>query len=125
MSFRLTGGNRFIGALGNSGRKLANLAGFFKGLQAAGSALSYHLNDHAIPPMNEFASNWGLVVGSLVVAAPLVILRIKDHVPIEEDLAGTGETVADVVPVGISEEHLNADKRSVSEKNSAPAGNIA
>jgi hypothetical protein len=47
-----------MGALGNSGRKLANLAGFYKGLQSAGSAVMWSLDKNELPYMSELASNW-------------------------------------------------------------------
>lgn len=50
--------------------------------------------------MTEFATNWGLLAGSLVIAIPVVFMRIKDHVPVEEDLKGTNETLASILPVG-------------------------
>ena len=87
-----------MGSLGNSGRRLANLAGFYKGLQSAGAAIMFDLDYRNLSLMKEFASNWGLLAGSIVVAAPLVYLRIEDHVAIEQDLEGTGETAADVLP---------------------------
>ncbi|KAA8645160.1 hypothetical protein EYZ11_009630 [Aspergillus tanneri] len=88
----------YMGALGNSGRKLANLAGFYKGLQSAGAAVMWSLDRDKLSYMSLFASNWGLLCGSIVVAAPVVFLKIKDHVPVEEDLKGTGETLEDVLP---------------------------
>ena len=48
----------------------------------------------------EFISNWVLLAASLVIAAPLIVMRIKDHVPIEADLKGTDETIEDVLPSG-------------------------
>jgi hypothetical protein len=41
-----------------------------------------------------------------VVAAPLILTRIKDHVPIEEDLQGTDETIEDVLPSGHPEKQV-------------------
>ncbi|KAJ5914081.1 hypothetical protein N7504_002964 [Penicillium tannophilum] len=93
-----------MGALGNSGRKLANLAGFYKGLQSAGAAVMWSLDgQHNLPYMNEFASNWGLLVGSLLIAAPVILFKIQDSVPIEEDLRGTDETIEDVLAPGAIE----------------------
>ncbi|KAJ6161191.1 hypothetical protein N7470_004587 [Penicillium chermesinum] len=92
-----------MGALGNSGRKLANLAGLYKGFQAAGSAVSWSLDDHNVSYMTIFASNWGLLMASLLCAFPLIWFRIKDSVPIEEDLKGTDETIEDVFVPGALE----------------------
>lgn len=90
----------YMGALANSGRKLANLAGFYKGLQSAGAAVAFSIDYHEASYMTEFATNWGLLAGSLVIAIPVVFMRIKDHVPVEEDLKGTNETLASILPVG-------------------------
>ncbi|TAQ91031.1 hypothetical protein B7494_g640 [Chlorociboria aeruginascens] len=92
--------HRFMGALSNSGRRSANIVGFYKGLQSAAAAVMWSLDSHKLAYMSEFASNWGLLAGSLVVAAPVIFLKIKDHVTVEEDLAGTDETLADVLPEG-------------------------
>lgn len=97
-----------MGALGNSGRKLANLAGFYKGLQSAGAAVMWSLDRDKLPYMAEFASNWGLLCGSILCAAPVVFFKIKDHVPVEEDLRDTGETVEDVLPAGHPEKREGA-----------------
>jgi len=50
------------------------------------------------PYINEFASCWALLGGSLLIALPLVIIRIKDHVTVEEDLQFSDQVKADVVP---------------------------
>jgi hypothetical protein len=93
-----------MGALGNSGRKLANLAGFYKGLQSAGAAVMWSLDKNELSYMSEFASNWGLLCGSLLVATPVIWLKIRDFVPVEEDLRGTDETLEDVLPPGTIEQ---------------------
>jgi hypothetical protein len=53
--------------------------------------------------MNELASNWALLSFSLLCAAPVIFLKVKDHVSVEEDLEGTGETLEDVLPAGHAE----------------------
>lgn len=92
-----------MGALGNSGRKLANLAGFYKGLQSAGAAVMWSLDERKISYMNEYASNFGLLCGSILIAAPVIFFKIKDSVPVEDDLVGTDETLEDVLPPGAVE----------------------
>ncbi|KAJ8113588.1 hypothetical protein OPT61_g4314 [Boeremia exigua] len=87
----------FMGAISNNSRKLANFAGFYKGIQSAGAAIIWRLDDYKIPYMNLFASCWILLAGSLVVALPVMLLKIKDTVPIEEDLKFTDETIEDVL----------------------------
>tara|TARA_R110002060_G_scaffold10862_2_gene15968 strand:- start:870 stop:1160 length:291 start_codon:yes stop_codon:yes gene_type:complete len=89
-----------MGALSNSGRRSANYAGFYKGIQSAGAAVMWSLDSNKMPFMSELASNWGLLMGSLVCAAPVIFFKIKDTVTVEEDLVGTDETLADVLPTG-------------------------
>lgn len=88
-----------MGAITNNSRKLANFAGFYKGIQSAGAAIIWRLDGMERPPpyMNLFASCWILLAGSLVIALPVMILKIKDTVPIEEDLKFTDETIEDVI----------------------------
>lgn len=93
----------YMGAMTNNGRKLANFAGFYKGIQSAGAAIFWRLDSIGIPYLNIFASTWGLLAGSLLMALPLVIMKIKDHVTIEEDLKFSDETASDVVLTGASE----------------------
>jgi hypothetical protein len=69
---------RFIGALSNFSNTLATFTGFFKGLQSTDSAISFRINALNVPFMNKLAGCWALAVTSLVFAAPLVSLSIKD-----------------------------------------------
>ena len=48
--------------------------------------------------MGILASNWGLLVGGLLFALPVILWKIEDTVPIEKDIAFTDETIADVAP---------------------------
>ena len=47
--------------------------------------------------MTELASCWGLLLGSLLIASPIIFFKIKDHVDIEEDLKFSDETTHDVM----------------------------
>ncbi|KAF2033847.1 MFS general substrate transporter [Setomelanomma holmii] len=87
----------FMGAISNNSRKLANFAGFYKGIQSAGAAIVWRLDGYKVPYMNLFISCWVLLAGSLVVALPVMLLKIKDTVPLEEDLKFTDETIEDVM----------------------------
>ena len=51
--------------------------------------------------MNEFASSWALLAGSLLIAAPLIFLKIRDTIPIDDDLVFTDETYDDVKPLNV------------------------
>lgn len=93
-----------MGALSNSGRRTANYVGFYKGLQSAGAAVMWSLDSKKTSFMAEFASNWGLLAGSLIVAIPVVLFKISDHNNVEDDLKGTDETLADVTPASALEE---------------------
>ena len=88
-----------MGALTNNGRKLANFTGFYKGIQSAGQAIVFRIDALGTPFLSIFASCWALLAGSLVVAAPLVWAKVRDSVPLEEDLRFTDETVEDVQPL--------------------------
>lgn len=86
-----------MGAITNNSRKLANFAGFYKGIQSAGAAIIWRLDGMQVPFMSLFISCWVLLAGSLFIALPVMILKIKDTVPIEEDLKFTDETLEDVI----------------------------
>ncbi|KAJ6017775.1 hypothetical protein N7451_001154 [Penicillium sp. IBT 35674x] len=88
----------FMGALSNSGRRSANYVGFYKGIQSVGAAIVNNLDARKLSYKKEFISNWVLLAASLVVAAPVIFLKIRDHVDVEDDIAGTDETLADVLP---------------------------
>ncbi|KAK5077309.1 hypothetical protein LTR64_005208 [Lithohypha guttulata] len=87
----------FMGAITNNSRKLANFAGFYKGIQSAGAAIIWSLDRRRTPYMNLFASCWVLLAGSLIIALPVMLLKIKDTVPVEEDLKFTDEIIEDVM----------------------------
>jgi len=96
----------FMGALSNSGRRSANIVGFYKGIQSVGAAVVNNLDSRHLSYRKEFISNWVLLSASLVLAAPLIFTKIKDHVPVEEDLEGTDETIEDVLPTGHPEKNV-------------------
>ncbi|KAH7045891.1 major facilitator superfamily domain-containing protein [Macrophomina phaseolina] len=89
-----------MGAMTNNGRKLANFAGFYKGIQSAGAAIIWALDLKKLPFMNLFASCWALLAGSLVIALPVILIKIQDHVSLEEDLKFTDESLTDIAPQG-------------------------
>jgi hypothetical protein len=103
-----------MGSLSNNSRKLANFAGFYKGIQSVGQAVTWRYVIHfpfsstcadrndrmdalETPYMNEFASCWGILVGSLLIAVP-VIFKVKDTTDVEEDLKFSDETMQEVAP---------------------------
>jgi hypothetical protein len=74
----IDGMNRFMGAMTNNGRTLANFAGFYKGIQSAGAAIIWSLDSSGVEYMDLFVSTWVLLVGSLLVAAPVMFWKIRD-----------------------------------------------
>lgn len=90
--------HRFMGSLSNNGRKLANFAGFYKGIQSAGAAITWRLDDNGISFMSMFASNWALLAGSLLIALPVILWKVEDTVDLAKDIAFTDETVEEVAP---------------------------
>lgn len=89
-----------MGSLSNNSRKLANFAGFYKGIQSAGAAVAWRIDGMSNAPeyMNIFASCWGLLCGSLLFALPVIWTKVLDHVDEETDLAFSDETIAGVHP---------------------------
>jgi hypothetical protein len=100
-----------MGSLSNNGRKLANFAGFYKGIQSAGGAITWAMDDKGIAYMNMFASNWGLLAGSLICALPVILWKVEDTVALEKDLAFSDETAEEVaakalvIPAGGNDVH--------------------
>jgi hypothetical protein len=71
---------RTIGSLTNDGRKLAIFAGFYKGIQSAGAAIVWRLDSIQTPYMTILVSCWALYCGSLLVALPVILFKIPDHI---------------------------------------------
>ncbi|KAI2043719.1 hypothetical protein LOZ12_003772 [Ophidiomyces ophidiicola] len=86
----------FMGSLTNNSRKLAHFAAFYKGIQSAGGAITWRLDTLNVSYKVYFGSTWGLLAGSLVVAAPVVFWKIKDTVNLEEDIKFSDEVLEDV-----------------------------
>ena len=96
-----------MGSLTNNSRKLACFAGFYKGIQSAGAAIANRIDALKAPYMNEFASNWGLLAGSLLIAAPVIFMKVQDTVLLEEDLKFSDETFAEVAPLEVRRASIN------------------
>ncbi|KAL5337789.1 major facilitator superfamily domain-containing protein [Aspergillus crustosus] len=94
----------FMGSLSNNSRKLANYAGFYKGIQSAGAAGMWAMDFNGTSYMTMFASCWGLIGASLLIAAPVIFFRIKDHTDLEEDLKFSDETAEEVTGFAVVEQ---------------------
>ncbi|KAJ1338115.1 N-acetylglucosamine transmembrane transporter [Microdochium nivale] len=94
----------YMGALSNSGRKTANMAGFYKGIQSAGAAIFWRLNGVGVSYNALFGATWGVCATSLLIAAPIIWSKIKDTTDIEEDLKFSDENIEEVLPKAMIEE---------------------
>jgi hypothetical protein len=81
--------------------------GFYKGIQSAGAAIMWRSDGLGMSYMAELASNWALLSASLVIALPLIVWKVQDHVAVEDDLKFSDETVADVLPGGYQKERVD------------------
>lgn len=72
------------------------------------------------PYMTEFASCWGLLAGSLLIASPIIFFKIKEHVEVEEDLKFSDETAEEVNAVAI-EDRRDSTKGETVEKQVSSA----
>lgn len=62
-----------VGARSNSPAVTAILVGAYKTFQSAGGAMAWRINAMGKPAMTQFAMDWGLCMGSLVIAIPSVL----------------------------------------------------
>ncbi|KAI0161295.1 MFS general substrate transporter [Xylariaceae sp. FL1272] len=94
----------WIGALSNSGRRTANMAGFYKGIQSAGAAIFWALDGASVSYRTLYTATFVICAASILIASPVVWMRIKDTTDIEEDLKFSDETLEDVAPTAMLEE---------------------
>ena len=62
-----------MGAQSNSPSVAAILVGAYKSFQATGAAMAWRISAMDAPPMHQLGMNWGLCMGTLVVAIPSVL----------------------------------------------------
>ncbi|PBK79767.1 hypothetical protein ARMGADRAFT_1092791 [Armillaria gallica] len=74
-----------MGTMSNDPSKLVFFTGFYKSIQSAGAAEIWRADAVKIPYMNMFIFEWALLVGNLVFASPMVILRIKNHTDLDDE----------------------------------------
>jgi hypothetical protein len=84
----------------------ANYVGFYEGIQSVGAAIMNSLDSCKLSYENEFTSNWVLLSGSLIGAAPIIFLKVRDHIDAQDDILGTYGTIADVLPPNYPEKAL-------------------
>lgn len=74
----------------------AVIVGAYSSLKPAGGAMAWRINAEKVSPMTQFAMNWGLTIGSLLVAIPTVVTirkadEIAEEVARDEGKAHSGE----------------------------------
>ncbi|KAJ2992392.1 hypothetical protein NUW58_g2185 [Xylaria curta] len=94
----------WMGALSNSGRKTANMAGFYKGIQSAGAAVFWALDGAEVSYRILYAVTFALCAVSILIATPVIWFRIKDTTDLEEDLKFSDETLEQVAPTAVLDE---------------------
>ncbi|PBP26733.1 MFS general substrate transporter [Diplocarpon rosae] len=67
-----------IGSHEENNKQLANIAGFYKGIQSAGGAVSFRINTIGLNPIHELIMCWSFLAAGLVCATPLA-LGIKER----------------------------------------------
>ncbi|CEJ59575.1 Putative UNC93-like protein [Penicillium brasilianum] len=63
----------------------AVVVGAYSALKPAGGAMAWRINAEKVSPMKQFAMNWGLSIGSLLVAIPTVITIQKSDKNLDDD----------------------------------------
>ncbi|KAL4913174.1 major facilitator superfamily domain-containing protein [Aspergillus aurantiobrunneus] len=111
----------FMGCLSNNGRKLANFAGFYKGIQSAGAAGMWAMDFNGEAYMTMFASCWGLLGAALLVAAPVIFFKIKEHTELEDDLRFSDETAADVTGIALADQPQQQQESIPGKRSSSDA----
>ncbi|GLI81568.1 hypothetical protein PoHVEF18_009953 [Penicillium ochrochloron] len=82
-----------MGARSNSPAETAITVGAYKTFQATGGAMAWRINALKKPAMTQFAMDWGLCMGSLVIAIPAVLAVTLTSDPNSE--VGEGRDGAD------------------------------
>lgn len=86
----------FMGALSNNSRKLAIYTGFYKSFQSVGNAIVYRLDSLLVSYAAMFGVAWGLLVGGLIFAFPVIWFKVQDHTLLGKDLDFSDEKEEEV-----------------------------
>ena len=74
-----------IGAQSQNPVVNAVIVGTYSALKPAGGAMAWRINANKLNAMSEFAMNWGLCIGSLLLAVPTVLTLRKGKDDAETD----------------------------------------
>ncbi|KAG5036020.1 hypothetical protein JHK87_010930 [Glycine soja] len=81
-----------IGALANDSEILSRYAGFYKGIQSAGAAVAWQIDNHNVSAMAQLIVNWVLTTVSYPLLLVLIVLAVK------QDNKGEEEPIKQVAP---------------------------
>ncbi|EEA26296.1 hypothetical protein TMatcc_005438 [Talaromyces marneffei ATCC 18224] len=84
-----------IGAQSNSSARTAILVGAYKTFQSTGGAMAWRINALKKPAMTQFAMDWGLCIGSLLIVIPTVWAITSTNVG-EDDVVAEDEVKEDL-----------------------------
>ncbi|OIW20380.1 hypothetical protein TanjilG_09589 [Lupinus angustifolius] len=74
-----------IGALANDSEILSRYVGFYKGIQSAGAAVAWQIDNHSVSPLNQLIVNVVLTTVSYPLMLVLVLRAVKDNNGSEEE----------------------------------------
>ncbi|KAL2657515.1 hypothetical protein GLYMA_04G226100v4 [Glycine max] len=81
-----------IGALANDSEILSRYAGFYKGIQSAGAAVAWQIDNQNVSAMAQLIVNWVLTTVSYPLLLVLIVLAVK------QDNKGEEEPIKQVAP---------------------------
>ncbi|ERN08182.1 hypothetical protein AMTRI_Chr09g17250 [Amborella trichopoda] len=67
-----------IGALANDSETLSRYTGFYKGVQSAGAAVAWQVDEHQTALLSQLIVNWSLMTVSYPLLVVLILLAVKD-----------------------------------------------
>ncbi|CAJ1974599.1 unnamed protein product [Sphenostylis stenocarpa] len=76
-----------IGALANDSEILSRYVGFYKGVQSAGAAVAWQIDNQKVSAMTQLIVNWVLTTVSYPLLLVLVVLAVKEENKGEEEQA--------------------------------------
>jgi hypothetical protein len=82
-----------IGATSNSAGVAAVLVGAYKTFQATGGAMAWRMNALNRPALTQLGMNWGLSIGALVIAIPMVWTVTETSIHVDEVVLDQKEEV--------------------------------
>ncbi|KAF6171019.1 hypothetical protein GIB67_005144 [Kingdonia uniflora] len=90
-----------IGALANDSETLSRYVGFYKGVQSAGAAVAWQVDEHKAPYLNQLIANWSLTTVSYPLLAVLVFYAVKDKT--EAEISSTVDDVKPSAPAAVED----------------------